>query len=611
MGDIDRMEAALARDEQRRTARRDAVDAVRRFEALLTGGERRAARRRRRRGDEGGRGRGRRRWTARVARIAARPDRQPGNQPARRRRTLGRVALLPACLGRDRDVEVPLRDPAVSRRHALLRAGDDGITIEDAGSRGGVRIGGARVDAPLPLRGIGRDRPGRHDPALHRRRAGRCSSRGAAASTARCARWSAPRRVSLAPLFPGADGLPFTFAGGARLSATRTSPCASTATSSAPAAIWSTATSSRSRARRPFAWRSSDRAAAVEGGSPAGRGRARRSERATSPPPRSRCAVTSTSIPTTAQPAALRCRAHRRWASARRARALLAPLEAAGDDDARPARGGPPARRAGRGGGRRPGGGRALGEDPGRRHRRSPGAHAPGPAAARPAPTSTSTPRRRWCRPRASRRCASACCASWAAAPPRPSTWRATRRCSLDVALKVLHPQLVGLGPIRVAAPLLRRRARRRRRPPPGRRRDLRRRRDRARRRDGMDRGRHAAAAPARAPGRPADRGAAARPPAACSARSATSTRRASSTAISSRRTCCCARPGEVVLADFGVGRADGRRRAAPPARRRTPLYFAPEQFQGAPARRPPISTRSARSSGRPRPAARCAATPT
>ena len=32
------------------------------------------------------------------------------------------------------------------------------------------------------------------------------------------------------------------------------------------------------------------------------------------------------------------------------------------------------------------------------------------------------------------------------AAPPRPSTWRATRRSHLDVALKVLHPQLPGPG---------------------------------------------------------------------------------------------------------------------------------------------------------------------
>ncbi len=154
LGDLDRMEAALARDEQRSNTRRAAVDAVRRFESLLTGGERRAA-------------------LAAAALLAKAGVQEAATANARATRiatgliggrginvraTGGpwcRVALLPAYLGRDRGVEIPLRDPSVSRRHALLRAGDDGITIEDAGSRGGVRIGGARVDGALPLRGTG------------------------------------------------------------------------------------------------------------------------------------------------------------------------------------------------------------------------------------------------------------------------------------------------------------------------------------------------------------------------------------------------------------------------------------------------------------------------
>ena len=148
------MEAALARDEQRLSNRRAAIDAVRRFEALLTGGERRAA-------------------VAAAGMLAAAGVQEAATANARATRIATgliagrginvrgpggpwwRVALLPACLGRDRGVEVPLRDPSVSRRHALLRAGDDGITIEDAGSRGGIQIGGARVDSPLPLRGSG------------------------------------------------------------------------------------------------------------------------------------------------------------------------------------------------------------------------------------------------------------------------------------------------------------------------------------------------------------------------------------------------------------------------------------------------------------------------
>jgi hypothetical protein len=215
MGDIDRMEAALGRDEQRRVARRDAVDAVRRFEALLTGGERRAAVAAAAEVTKAG--------VEEAATVEARVARIAGSLIGNRGISLRvaggpwtRVALLPACLGRDRTVEVPLRDPAVSRRHALLRASADGITIEDAGSRGGVRIGGARVDAPLPLRGSGeiglggttlRFTAGERDVLLE----------GSSGLDRSLRALVGAETVSLAPLFPGADGLAFTFADGARL----------------------------------------------------------------------------------------------------------------------------------------------------------------------------------------------------------------------------------------------------------------------------------------------------------------------------------------------------------------------------------------------------------
>ena len=68
-----------------------------------------------------------------------------------------RVAPLPTEIGRDPASGIPLRDPAVSRRHALLRAEGDDIVIADLGSRTGVRLGGARLEqgAALPLRGSG------------------------------------------------------------------------------------------------------------------------------------------------------------------------------------------------------------------------------------------------------------------------------------------------------------------------------------------------------------------------------------------------------------------------------------------------------------------------
>jgi FHA domain len=153
MGDLERMEAALAREEARDRTRREAVDAMRLFEVLITGGERRqaiavAA------GlsaglDEAASARQlATRIDSRLVRGRAVTLRPAGGAPVR-------FAGLPALLGRDAAAELPLRDPGVSRRHALVRADGDELVIEDAGSRGGVRVAGARLGAALPLRGRG------------------------------------------------------------------------------------------------------------------------------------------------------------------------------------------------------------------------------------------------------------------------------------------------------------------------------------------------------------------------------------------------------------------------------------------------------------------------
>jgi len=218
LGDLDRMEAALARDEQRATSRRTAVDAVRRFEALLTGGERRAA-------------------VAAATTVTAAGVEEAATVAARAARVTAalidgrgvsmrvaggawcRVAVLPACLGRDRGAEVPMRDPAVSRRHALLRAGEGAITIEDAGSRGGVRIGGARVDAPLPLRGAGEIGLGGGTTLRFTAAAESMSimleGSGGLDRSLRALIGDEP--VALASLFPGTDGVSLTWNGGARI----------------------------------------------------------------------------------------------------------------------------------------------------------------------------------------------------------------------------------------------------------------------------------------------------------------------------------------------------------------------------------------------------------
>jgi hypothetical protein len=66
-----------------------------------------------------------------------------------------RVAALPAVIGREPTVELPVREPTVSRRHARLSEMDGQVTVEDAGSRGGTCLAGFRVAGRLPLRDAG------------------------------------------------------------------------------------------------------------------------------------------------------------------------------------------------------------------------------------------------------------------------------------------------------------------------------------------------------------------------------------------------------------------------------------------------------------------------
>ncbi len=67
----------------------------------------------------------------------------------------GRRLLVPpggGTVGRSRDCDVVLDDAGISRRHAELRPGPDGWTVEDLGSTNGVRVNGAPVRGAQPLR---------------------------------------------------------------------------------------------------------------------------------------------------------------------------------------------------------------------------------------------------------------------------------------------------------------------------------------------------------------------------------------------------------------------------------------------------------------------------
>jgi pSer/pThr/pTyr-binding forkhead associated (FHA) protein len=65
----------------------------------------------------------------------------------------GRILLRPGenVLGRAHDAAVWIDDTSVSRRHAVIRVGDDGATLEDAESRNGTFRRGQKVEGVVPL----------------------------------------------------------------------------------------------------------------------------------------------------------------------------------------------------------------------------------------------------------------------------------------------------------------------------------------------------------------------------------------------------------------------------------------------------------------------------
>jgi hypothetical protein len=212
MGDLERMEAALAREEARDRLRNAAVDAMRQFEVLMTGGERvRAVAAASEIAAGSAEAASARQLAARVGdrlvRGRAVTLRPAGGAPLR-------FASVPAILGRDAAVELPLRDPGISRRHARIQAGPDGLVLEDAGSRTGVRVGGARVGGAIPLRGDSEVALGATTVLALSAEAGRVIVRGVAGLDRQLCALVGSEPLPVAALLPGAEGLWLEFGGG-------------------------------------------------------------------------------------------------------------------------------------------------------------------------------------------------------------------------------------------------------------------------------------------------------------------------------------------------------------------------------------------------------------
>lgn len=64
-----------------------------------------------------------------------------------------RIVLAPGInvVGRDRDADVHVDDPSVSRRHAQIVVDGDTVGVEDLESKNGTRVGGVPVSRPTNL----------------------------------------------------------------------------------------------------------------------------------------------------------------------------------------------------------------------------------------------------------------------------------------------------------------------------------------------------------------------------------------------------------------------------------------------------------------------------
>jgi DNA-binding winged helix-turn-helix (wHTH) protein len=94
-------------------------------------------------------------FIAPVAAGGGRVGIEPGARGLAYRLVWGRreIALDPGnnLIGRDREAVVWIDDESVSRHHARILIGDEGVSIEDLASKNGTYVGGKRIQKPAPL----------------------------------------------------------------------------------------------------------------------------------------------------------------------------------------------------------------------------------------------------------------------------------------------------------------------------------------------------------------------------------------------------------------------------------------------------------------------------
>jgi len=206
LGDLERMEAAHDRDARRLAGRRAAGKLLHRFEVLLTGGERVAAL------AAIAAGAGIEELASLRLRAATIERRLCRGRAVALRAPGGswvRVAPLPAEIGRDPAVGLPLRDPAVSRRHAELRTLGDDVVLADLGSRAGIRLAGVRLEsgAAVPLRGAGEIALGPTTVLRFEAAGGTVKLEGTSGLDRGLQALVGPAPLAFAALLPGTEGL--------------------------------------------------------------------------------------------------------------------------------------------------------------------------------------------------------------------------------------------------------------------------------------------------------------------------------------------------------------------------------------------------------------------